>query len=90
MEIQEAHDLDREEALTRILAAARANGILVESGATRFEGTMAKETPLGTVRLVWEVHGDRVVGRVVEKPAWIADGILLRPLEDALRRALSG
>ena len=92
MEIRVSHTLERSQAAARIREAARKLDVMpAEDGDEgEFGGTMAKDTPLGSVQASWEAFEAEVVVHIVRKPAFLPEGTVRRLLEDGLRDALTG
>jgi hypothetical protein len=86
MEVVVAHELTPETVAERVRVAAERADVLVE--ARELGGSVAKDTPLGSVRATYTVRTGDVLVVVEQRPAWLPEDTVRRMIEEGLRSAL--
>lgn len=88
MSLVVAHTLGAAGAAQRLRDVAAAEQLELECDADGLSGRVAKALPLGPVSARWVARESEVEVTVLEKPAFLPEGLVLRALEDGLRKVL--
>lgn len=88
MEVRVPHQLEREEAVRRILAAAERLELSMRPGKTVNNGRVTKETPLGPVEASWEAFEAEILVTIETKPAFLPGPTVERLLREGIVDAL--
>jgi diaminopimelate epimerase len=89
LEILVPHALAAGEVGRRLARAAKEHAVELAPAANGLSGTLQKSAPLiGVVRASYEIRGDDVLLRVLERPRLLPEGTLRRALERELARLL--
>lgn len=87
-EVRVEHALEPAEVLARLEGLARSEDVTITtSGANR--GSLTKATAFGQVGGEYEIEPAALVVRVVNRPAFLPEGMVQRLLEENLRQLLA-
>jgi hypothetical protein len=89
MEIRVPHQLERDEAVRRLLAAAERLELSMRPGADANQGRVTKATPLGPVEASWQAHATEICVIIDTKPAFLPGPMVERMLKEGLTDALA-
>ena len=91
MEVRIDHELEPAEAARRLRRAAQELNLdeVADEPQGDLHGAFCKATPMGAVKAGWKVEAGHVEVRVLDKPAFLPEGMVKGMLEEGLAKALA-